>query len=156
MKKIAVFPGSFDPITKGHESVILRSLPLFDKIVVAIGENSQKNSMFSLEQRMEWIRQTFKDYPQIEVDFYDCLTVDYCKQIGARYILRGLRNSVDFQYERNIALVNNDLCPEIETLFLPTKPEHTSFNSSFVREILKYGGDVSKFVPSAIKIPENQ
>ncbi len=151
-KKIIIFPGSFDPITKGHESVVLRALPLFDEIIVAIGENAQKKSMFPLEQRINWIKKTFEKYPTVKVECFDCLTVDYCHKRGAKYILRGLRNAVDYEYERNIALVNNDLRPEIETVFLLTKPEHASFNSSFVREIVKYGHDVSKFIPDAISI----
>ena len=155
MKKTAVFPGSFDPVTKGHESVILRAMPLFNEIIIAIGENSQKKMMFSLEQRIEWLEKTFEHYPNIKVDTFHSLTVDYCRKVNAKYIIRGLRNSVDYQYERNIALINNELYPDIETLFLLTKPEHSSYNSSFVREILSFGGDVSKFIPEAVRITPN-
>ena len=112
-EKIALFPGSFDPITKGHESVVLRALSMFDKIVIAIGSNNAKNSVFPLEKRIEWIRQTFAGYDNIEISTFNSLTIDYCKQIGAKYILRGLRNSVDFQYERNIARINQELDSEI-------------------------------------------
>lgn len=151
-KRIALFPGSFDPITKGHESVVLRALSMFDKIIIAIGSNSAKNSVFSLEKRIEWIKETFKDYDNIEICTFDCLTIDFCKQVGAKYILRGLRNSVDFQYERNIARINQELDDEIETIFLLTKPDDAAISSSLVREILSFNGDVSKFVPEKIVI----
>ena len=105
-KNIAVFPGSFDPITKGHQSVVLRALPLFDEIIVAIGENTAKNEFFSLEQRLEWISQTFAKNPKVRVESFSSLLVDFCKKKKAKYVLRGLRNSVDFQYERNIARIN--------------------------------------------------
>jgi pantetheine-phosphate adenylyltransferase len=151
-KTIAIFPGSFDPITKGHESVVLRALPLFDKIIIAIGENTSKKTMFSLEQRMKWLKETFKDYNKIEIDSFSCLTTEYCKRVGAKYILRGLRNSVDYQYEMNIARINHELNEDVETVFMLTKPEETAISSSFVREILSFGGDVSKFVPNQVKI----
>jgi pantetheine-phosphate adenylyltransferase len=155
-KTIAIFPGSFDPITKGHESVVLRALPLFDKIIIAIGENTSKKTMFSLEQRLSWLKDTFKDIDKIEIDSFSCLTTQYCKQVGAKYILRGLRNSVDYQYEMNIARINHELNEEVETVFLLTKPEETAISSSFVREILSFGGDVSKFIPNNIKINTNK
>lgn len=151
-KRIAIFPGSFDPITKGHQSVILRALPLFDEIIVAIGENTSKKAYFSLEQRMEWVNQTFKNESKVRVESFKSLLVDYCKENGAKYVIRGLRNSIDFQYERNIALINQELYPEIETIFLLTKPQDTAISSSFVREILSFGGDVKKFIPQEIEI----
>ncbi len=151
-KRTALFPGSFDPITKGHESVVLRALPLFDKIVIAIGYNTTKHSVFPIEKRIEWIRRTFENTDKIEIVTFDCLTVDFCRQIGAKYILRGLRNSLDFQYERNIARVNQELNAEIETVFLLTKPDEAAISSSLVREILSFGGDVSKFIPDSISI----
>ncbi|MGM0612306.1 MAG: pantetheine-phosphate adenylyltransferase [Bacteroidota bacterium] len=151
-KKIAVFPGSFDPITVGHKSIILRAEKIFDKIIVAIGENAQKKHCFSIEQRMEWINTVFKDYPDIEADSFTGLTVDYCKKIGANYILRGLRTSADFEFERSIGQVNKMLYSNIETVFLLTKPEHTPMNSSVVRDILKHGGDASQFIPEEINI----
>lgn len=154
-KRIALFPGSFDPITKGHESVVLRALSMFDKIIIAIGSNSAKNSVFSLKKRIEWIKETFKDYDNIEIATFDCLTVDFCKEKGAKYILRGLRNSVDFQYERNIARINQELDDEIETIFLLTKPDDAAISSSLVREILNFNGDVSKFIPEKIVITSN-
>lgn len=152
MKSIAIFPGSFDPITKGHESVVLRALPLFDEIIIAIGENTAKKGYFSLEQRLEWISKTFENNTKVKVESFSSLLVDFCKEKGAKYVVRGLRNSIDFQYERNIALINQELYPEIETIFILTKPEDTAISSSFVREILSFGGDVTKFVPSAVEI----
>lgn len=152
MKRIAIFPGSFDPITKGHESVVLRALPLFDEIIVAIGENTSKKEYFSLEQRLVWIRKTFENNPKVKVESFSSLLVDYCKEKGAKYVVRGLRNSIDFQYERNIALINQELYSDLETIFMLTKPEDTAISSSFVREILSFGGDVTKFIPSSIQI----
>ena len=154
-KKIALFPGSFDPITKGHQSIVKRALPMFDKIVVAIGSNTAKNSVFPLEKRIEWIEKTFAQYDNVEVVTFNSLTVDFCRQIGAKYILRGLRNSTDFQYERNIARINQELAEEIETIFLMTKPDDAAISSSLVREILSFGRDVSQFIPEEIEININ-
>lgn len=154
-KKIALFPGSFDPITKGHQSIVKRALPMFDKIVVAIGSNTAKNSVFPLEKRIEWIEKTFAQYDNVEVVTFNSLTVDFCREIGAKYILRGLRNSTDFQYERNIARINQELAEEIETIFLMTKPDDAAISSSLVREILSFGRDVSQFIPEEITININ-
>lgn len=151
MKHIAVFAGSFDPITLGHESVVRRALPLFDQIIIAIGENTQKKCMFPLEQRLLWIEQTFADTDKVVADTYNMLTVDYCRQKNAGYILRGLRNTIDFQYEQNIALINSELNPDIETVFMLTEPRYASVNSSFVREIITFGGDVKRFLPQNIR-----
>lgn len=151
MQRIAIFPGSFDPITKGHESVVKRALPLFDKIIIAIGVNAEKkDSFFSLEKRIEWIKQTFKNEPDVEVMEYSGLTVDFCKKMNARFILRGLRTSADFEFERAIAQTNRFLAKNIETIFLLTTPEHTPINSTIVREVYKNGGDASLFVPEGI------
>ena len=154
-KKIALFPGSFDPITKGHKSIVERALPMFDKIVVAVGTNTAKNSVFPLEKRIEWIEKTFSQYDNVEVVTFNSLTVDFCREIGAKYILRGLRNSTDFQYERNIARINQELDSEIETIFLMTKPDDAAISSSLVREILSFGRDVSQFIPEEITININ-
>lgn len=154
-KKIALFPGSFDPITKGHKSIVERALPMFDRIVVAVGTNTAKNSVFPLEKRIEWIEKTFAQYDNVEVVTFNSLTVDFCRQIGAKYILRGLRNSTDFQYERNIARINQELDSEIETIFLMTKPDDAAISSSLVREILSFGRDVSQFIPEEITININ-
>lgn len=149
-KKTAVFAGSFDPLTKGHESIILRAMPLFDEIHVMIGVNSQKPGMFSVEKRMEWIETTFKKYPKVKAACYKGLTVDYCRRVGASYILRGVRSTTDFQYEQNIARINQTLDVGIETIFMLTLTEDTPISSSAVRELLMFGGNVSKFVPSVI------
>jgi len=149
---IAVFPGSFDPFTLGHESIVLRSLNLFEKIIIGIGSNTSKRTFFSVEQRLEMIRELFAGNSKIEVMYYDDLTTDFCKRVGAKYMLRGLRTSSDFEYERVIAQVNQVMLPEVESLFMLTLPEHTAINSSVVREILQYGGDVSKFVPKGINL----
>jgi pantetheine-phosphate adenylyltransferase len=150
MKKIAVFPGSFDPITLGHVSVVERALPLFDEILVAIGNNSQKQYMFDLEQRKDWISGAFRSQ-KIKVDVYHTLTVEYCKNIGAQFLLRGLRNQMDFEYERSIAQMNRQLAPEIDTVFLFTELEHAAINSSIVRDIIRNQGDASQFLPQNIK-----
>jgi len=147
---IAIFPGSFDPFTLGHESIVLRALPLFDKIIIGIGSNTRKATFFSAEQRLEMIRELFEGNPKVEVMYYDDLTIDFCKRMGAKYMLRGLRTSSDFEYEKVIAQVNQAMLPEVESLFMLTLPEHTSINSSVVREIMRYRGDVTKFVPKGI------
>jgi pantetheine-phosphate adenylyltransferase len=149
-ERIALFPGSFDPITKWHESVVVRALPLFDKIVVAFGENVAKDACFPLQQRMQWVKKTFADHNKVEVVSFSILTIDYCRQIGANYILRGLRNQLDFQYESNIGRINQELNGDIETIFLLTKPEDAVISSSFVKEILSFGGDIRRFVPAAV------
>lgn len=152
MIKSAVFPGSFDPITRGHESVIRRALPLFDEIYVAVGMNAEKKSYFTIGQRLDFIRKVFADVPAIKVVQYEGLTVEFCKKLNARYILRGLRTSADFEFERSIGQINKKLYPEIETVFFLTDPQYTSLNSSIVRDILRHGGDASQFVPEAVKL----
>lgn len=152
MKKIAVFPGSFDPFTVGHESIVRRALDLFDEIIVAVGANALKKSYYPLDVRKEMISRVFRDEPRIMVDHYEGLTVDYCRAKGARYLLRGLRTSADFEFERAIAQVNRVLETEIESVFLLTIPEHTMINSTFIRDIIRSGGDASKFVPGAINL----
>lgn len=152
MEKIAVFPGSFDPFTIGHESVLTRAIPLFDKIVIMLGVNNSKKNLFSIERRKLMIEDIFSDNTKIEVQIYDGLTVDFCKKIGATYILRGLRTSADFEYERAIAQVNKKMLSTIETIFLLTMPEHTPINSSVVRDIIIHGGDVSLFVPEKLDL----
>lgn len=152
MPGIAVFPGSFDPVTKGHESIVQRSLPLFDSIIVGIGSNSTKSSMFPLEKRKQWIEQTFAGNPKIRITEYSSLTVDLCRQHGARYIIRGLRSVTDYEYESNIAKMNRMMAPEIETVFMISLPEFSAIHSTIVREIIKHGGDVSQFIPPGIAI----
>lgn len=152
MEKIAVFPGSFDPITVGHESIVRRALALFDRVIIAIGQNSEKKSYFSIEQRIDWIEKVFENDSRVIVESYTGLTVDFCRSHNARYILRGLRTAADFEFERAIAQVNKAMFSEIESVFLLTLPEHTPINSTIVREILKNGGDVSKFVPKVVNL----
>ena len=152
MERIAVFPGSFDPVTKGHESIVLRALLLFSKVIIAVGENSEKKSFFPLEKRMEWLRQVFISEPAVTVSSYSGLTVDFCLKENARYILRGLRTSTDFEFERGIGQMNRLIHPEIETVFFVTLPEFGSLSSSIVREIIRHNGDVRQFVPDSIRI----
>lgn len=152
MKRIAVFPGSFDPITKGHEDIILRSVPLFDEIIVAIGTNSSKKYYFNLEKRLEMIRFTFRDQAKVRVETYLGMTVEYCKSVGANYLLRGLRTSADFEFERSIAHINQTLYPKLDTVFLLSLQEYSAINSTIVRDILINGGDASRFVPEGLDL----
>ena len=151
MPTIAVFPGSFDPITIGHENIVKRALPLFDEIVIGIGNNSQKKYFFSLEKREEFARRTFEGIKKVRIVTYDGLTVNFCKQIGAAHILRGLRTSADFEFERAIAQMNQAMSSGIDTVFLVSDPSMSHISSTIVREILLYKGDVSIFVPEAVK-----
>ncbi len=151
MERIAVFPGSFDPITKGHETIITRAIPLFDKIIVAIGVNAEKPGFFPVEKRLQWLKDVFAKHPSVEVDSYTGLTVEYCKQKNAGFILRGLRTSADFEFERSIGQVNKKMYPSIETIFLLTTPEHTALTSSIVRDIIRHNGDITPFVPEEVK-----
>lgn len=152
MTKIAIFPGSFSPFTVGHQSVVDRALPLFDKIIISIGINSEKNQYFSIEERLQWIKDVYANNAKIEVKFYEGLTVDFCKKENANYILRGLRDSHDFKFEKGIAQMNKDLNKEVETIFIITPPEISHISSSIIRDIIKNGGDVSKFIPKEIDL----
>ncbi|MDR1951068.1 MAG: pantetheine-phosphate adenylyltransferase [Bacteroidales bacterium] len=147
MSKIAVFAGSFDPITKGHENIVRRALPLFDKIIVAVGRNADKKSLFSVEQRVDFIKKTFADTPNVSVEAYDGLTVDFCKKHQANFLLRGLRSVADFEFERNIASINKKLLPNLETVFMCTDLAYSHISSTIVRDILRQGGDVTDFLP---------
>ena len=151
MKRIAIFPGSFDPFTIGHESIVCRSMHLFDEIIIAVGANSTKSNMFSLDQRLTCIGEIFQDCPTIRVESYEGLTIDFCKKKHAQFILRGLRNSTDFEYEQSIAMMNRSMNPEIETLFILSLPEHAAISSTIIREIFRNGGDVTPFVPQVIR-----
>lgn len=152
--RIAVFPGSFDPITLGHYDIVERAAPLFDKIIIAIGRNSQKKYMFSLEQRKDFIHKTFEKFSNIEIDDFEGLTVDYCKSKNINFILRGLRNPADFEFEKSIAQTNRALTREntIETVFLLTSSGKSYISSSIVREIISFGGDYTILVPDAVRI----
>ena len=154
MNKIAIFPGSFDPFTIGHESIVKRAVSMFDKIIIMIGFNANKKSFFPIDKRLKWINQVFQNEDKIEVRIYEGLTVDFCKEVGAKYILRGLRTSSDFEYERAIAQINKKMHPEIETVFLLTLPEHTPVNATIIRDIVFHGGDASMFLPSALNMDE--
>jgi len=154
MKKIAVFPGSFDPFTIGHEAIVRRALSLFDEIIIAVGANALKKSFYTLEVRKKMIAKVFLNEPRIKVDHYEGLTVDYCRAKGAGFVLRGLRTAADFEFERAIGQVNKAIAPGIESVFLLTVPEHSFINSTIVRDIIRSGGDASKFVPAAINLKD--
>lgn len=145
--RVAVFPGSFDPLTKGHEAVVRKALPLFDQIIIAIGTNSSKKSHFDLETRLQHIQAVFEGVEKIKVLTYSGLTVDFCKANGANFIVRGLRDVKDFEYEKNIAIMNNKIENDVETVFFMTDPEFSAINSVIVRDILRNGGDASQFLP---------
>lgn len=141
MQRICLFPGTFDPITLGHVDVIKRSVSLFDKMIIAIGKNSQKAPMFTIEQRMAWIEEILKDYPQISVMSYEGLTINFCKEVGAQYMIRGIRYIADFEYEKAIADMNRMLMPDVETLFLTCAPEYSTISSTIVRDVIRNNGD---------------
>ena len=150
MQRICLFPGTFDPVTLGHVDIINRAIPLFDKIYVGIGINSAKNPMFSAEQRMEWFQEIYKLEPKVVSVVYDGLTVNYCKEINATFILRGIRYVSDFEYEKTIADANRTLDKNIETIFLTGEPKYTSVASTIVRDIIRNGGDASPFLPDEV------
>ncbi|MDR3272576.1 MAG: pantetheine-phosphate adenylyltransferase [Flavobacteriaceae bacterium] len=153
MEKIAVFPGSFDPITLGHFDIIERAQPLFDKIIVAIGNNANKQYMFPLEKRVEWLKKAVKKFPNVEVNYFDGLTVDYCKKVGANFLLRGLRNPADFEFEKAIAHTNRALSHKtLETVFLLTSSGKSFISSSIVRDIIRNKGDYSMLVPNSVMV----
>ncbi len=148
--KRAVFPGSFDPITIGHKYIADKALKIFDEIIIAIGYNSQKKGFFPIDKRLEWIKQTFKNNKKIKVDLYEGLTIDFCKKNNANFIIRGLRTSADFEYERMIAQNNKLIDNNIETIFILTKPEFTAINSTIIRDIYQHKGETYKFIPKGI------
>ena len=148
--KIAVFPGSFDPITDGHIDLVRRFAPLFDKIIVAVGVNSSKQSLFPLAQRLQWLEKVFATDETVEVGSFEGLTINYCKEKEANYLIRGLRNSSDFDYEKTISQLNTIIGDGLETVFLISKPEYSHISSTIVREIIKGEGDISNFVPNFI------
>jgi pantetheine-phosphate adenylyltransferase len=150
MKKICLFPGTFDPITLGHTDIIDRALPLFDKVVIGIGRNINKQPMFSEQQRVDWVNEIYTNNKKVEAIIYDGLTVDCCKQIGANFILRGIRYVNDFEYEKAIADMNRSLAENIETIFLTCLPQYTSVASTLVRDVLRNGGDVANFLPKVV------
>ncbi|MFM7233655.1 MAG: pantetheine-phosphate adenylyltransferase [Flavobacteriales bacterium] len=152
MKKVAVFPGSFDPITKGHEEIVRRAALLFDEVIVAVGRNTSKAALFAETTRLDWVKKTFADMPQVRVEFFEGLTIDFCKKNNASYIVRGIRNGADFEYERSIAHMNKQMFPGIETVLLYADPQWISLSSTIIREIIKNKGDVSQFLPSVVDV----
>jgi len=151
MQRICLFPGTFDPITLGHVDVIHRAVALFDKLVIGVGINSTKQPMFTVEQRTGWIKEVFKNEPRIEVTGYEGLTVDYCREIDAKFILRGIRYVSDFEYEKAIADMNRMLVPTIETIFLTCAPLYSTISSTLVRDVIRNGGDARMFMPMEVK-----
>ena len=145
--KIALFPGSFDPVTKAHVDILKRALPLFDKVVIGIGLNSTKAAYLTLEKRKEMLRAIFADEPKVEVQTYEGLTVEFCKKIQSNYMIRGIRTVSDFEYENAIAQMNHALEPEIESIFIVSKPGYSSISSTIVRDIMRNNGDVQQFIP---------
>lgn len=152
MNNIAVFAGSFSPFTKGHEDIIRKALPLFDKIIIAIGQNYNKKDVFSVEQRMKWIQTLYQPNPKIEVLAYEGLTVDMCKKVGAGYLIRGVRNAADFQMEHEMYLINKQLAPDIDTVLIPASPQLAAVSSSLVRELWQLKADYTPFV--SYKLPD--
>lgn len=152
-KKVAVFPGSFDPLTKGHQSVMKKALPLFDEIIIAIGSNNEKKNYFSLKERMRQVKLVFKSEQKVSVKSFEGLTVDFCKKNNARFIVRGLRDGKDFEYEKSIAIMNNEIESSIETIFFMTEAKYQAINSVIIRDILRNGGDASKFLPNELNEP---
>ena len=150
MSRICLFPGTFDPVTLGHVDIINRALPLFDKIIVGIGLNTTKAPMFSPEQRLDWIKEIYKDEERVEGSIYEGLTIDFCQKIGAHFILRGIRYVSDFEYEKTIADANRTLDKSIETVFLTCEPKYTSVASTIVRDIIRNHGDSSHFLPEIV------
>lgn len=150
MKK-AVFPGSFDPITSGHVDIVRRALPLFDQIIVAIGENTQKSYLFTLEKRVKWLKEVFAKEEKVRIDTYEGLTAHYCQIIEAKYMIRGLRNASDFDYEKTISQLNQIVGGQLETVFFISQPQYSHISSTIVREIIKGKGDASPFLPPEVR-----
>ena len=150
MQRICLFPGTFDPVTMGHIDIINRAIPLFDKLVIGIGRNANKDPMFTEERRLNWLLEIYKDEPRVSAVVYEGLTVNCCKSLGANFILRGIRYVNDFEYEKAIADMNRSIDGHIETIFLTCLPQYTSVASTLVRDVLKNGGDVSQFLPKVV------
>jgi pantetheine-phosphate adenylyltransferase len=150
MKRIAIFPGSFDPLTKGHEDIVRRSINLFDEIIIAVGVNRNKKNMFSIEKRKLWIKKTFSDCTSVKTISYEGMTIEACKKNKAKYILRGLRNVIDFEYEKNISIINQSLDVKIETICLHTRPEFSAISSTIIRDIIKNRGNPQPFLASGV------
>lgn len=154
MNKVALFPGSFDPFTAGHLNILKRALTMFDEVVVAAGVNQDKRGFFTTEQKLDVIAQAVRGIPGVRIIEYDCLTIDICRKLGIRHMVRGVRNMIDFENERAIADANRRLAPEIETIIIPTAQEFAHISSSAVRDLLKHKGDTSLFLPEGVILPE--
>jgi len=154
MKRIALFPGSFDPFTAGHLNILKRALTMFDGVVVAIGINQDKRGFFTEEQKIDIIKQATRGLDNVEIKSYDCLTIDFCKQLGISHMVRGVRNMLDFENERAIADANRRLAPGVETIIIPTAQEYAHISSSAVRDIIRHKGDTSMFVPEGVVLPD--
>ena len=150
MKK-AVFPGSFDPITIGHLDIVERAIKVFDEIIIAVGDNTDKKYMFPKEQRVEFVKQTFYNYDNVKIESYDGLTVDFCRKNNIEFMIRGLRNPADFEFEKSIALTNREMT-DIETIFFLTSPENSFISSSIVRDLIRNNGDYKLFIPKGITL----
>jgi pantetheine-phosphate adenylyltransferase len=148
--RTAVFPGSFDPLTLGHIDIVRRGLSIFDRIVIGIGNNSQKKYMYPIEKREQWIRKVFHDNANVEVAAYSGLTIDFCKKVNSQFILRGLRTSADFEFEKAIALTNSQMAVDLETVFILSDLKYAALSSSIVRDVIRNGGSVSLFVPEVV------
>lgn len=151
MKNIALFPGTFDPITIGHVNVVERALPLFDEIIIGIGHNSNKTTLFEWQQRLEWINEIFKENPKVRAEMYEGLTADFCRKLNANFILRGIRNMADFDYEKTIAQMNKLISHKVETVFMMSDPSFSPVSSSVVRDLIRNGGDATAFLPKEVK-----
>ncbi|MBL0343455.1 MAG: pantetheine-phosphate adenylyltransferase [Bacteroidetes bacterium] len=149
--RIAVFPGSFDPITMGHVDIVNRGLKIFDRIIIGIGNNAEKKYMFPLEKREAWLKKTFNHEARVEVKTYNGLTVDFCKKMNSAFILRGLRNAADFEFEKAIAHMNSGIAPEIESIFVLSELKYGALSSSIIRDIIRNGGNASQFLPDAVQ-----
>ena len=154
MNRLAVFPGSFDPFTVGHENIVLRALDLFDQIIVAIGVHSMKAPLLRIEARVAMVNKVFDQVDKVRADSFEGLTVDYCRKVNATHMLRGIRTAADFEYERAIAQINKRMLPGVESIFLLTSPEHTPVNSTIIRDIIRNNGDASQFIPSGVDIKD--
>jgi pantetheine-phosphate adenylyltransferase len=152
MEKIAVFPGSFDPITVGHADILERALPIFDKVFIALGNNYDKKYLFTVDKREEWLKNIYGNNEKIKVIRYDGLTIDFCRRVSAHYIIRGIRTSADFEFERMIAQMNSQMASEIETVFFISRPEYAHISSTVVRDIIRNKGDYKKFVPQEVTL----
>lgn len=152
MAKVALFPGTFDPYTNGHHDIVMKGLGLFDKIVIAIGVNALKKSMFPLDLRLEWIRNTYQNEARVEVVSYSGLTIKFCSEVGAQFILRGLRTVSDFEYEKQIALVNSDQNSGIQSVFVLSEQKYTAVSSTVIRDLITHGGDYSRYLPKTVEV----